>query len=452
MSTVVVLCTRDLRVHDNPALAAACADADRVVPLFVFDDAIFGARPLASPNKTAFLLASVADLTSGLRALGGTLFTRRGDVLDEVAAVVAEADAGAVYVADDVTRYAMDRLARLRDGLEVDVVTHPGVTVVPPGALTTTSGDSYTRFTPYWNAWRDVDHRTPLDPPDGIRCPTTLAVGSAPAPGDLVDGDVSPRLPDGGEGPGRTLLDRWLSDGVGSYDDGHDDLAGDCTSRLSPYLHLGCVSPAEVVARADRRRSGVDAFVRQVCWRDYHHQVLADRPGAAWADHTDRGDDWRDDAEALEAWKQGRTGFPIVDAGMRQLLAEGWMHNRARLITASFLVRDLYLDWREGARHFLHLLVDGDMANNQMNWQWVSGTGTHSRPNRVLNPLRQAERFDADGDYVRRWVPELAGVAGGAVHRPWELDDDTRAGLDYPDPIVDHDEAVARFRAARGLD
>ena len=448
----MVLCTRVLRVHDNPALVAACADADRVVPLFVFDNAIFGSRPVASPNKTAFLLDSVADLSSSLYDLGGALFTRRGDVVDEVAAMVAEVDAGAVYVARDVTRYASDRLTRLRDGLDVEVVEHPGVTVVPPGALTTTSGGNYQRFTPYWNAWRQIDHRDPVDPPDTLTCPTAPAVGSAPGLDDLVDGDVSPQLPDGGEGPGRVLLDHWLSDGVSAYDAGHDDLAGDRTSRLSPYLHLGCVSPAEIVARADRRRAGADAFVRQVCWRDYHHQVLAERPESAWEDHTDRGDDWRDDDQALDAWKRGRTGYPIVDAGMRQLLAEGWMHNRARLITASFLVRDLYLDWRAGARHFLDLLVDGDIANNQMNWQWVSGTGTHSRPNRVLSPLRQAERFDPDGEYVRRWVPELAEVAGGAVHRPWELDDGTRAGLDYPDPIVDHGEAVARFRAARGLD
>jgi deoxyribodipyrimidine photo-lyase len=452
VSTVVVLCTRVLRVHDNPPLAAACADADRVVPLFVFDDAIFGSRPLASPNKAAFLLDSVADLTSSLRDLGGALFTRRGDVVEQVATVVEEADAGAVYVADDVTWYATDRLARLRDGLDVDVVTHPGVTVVPPGELTTTSGGSYLRFTPYWNAWQGVHHRDPIDAPDRVRCPTTLAAHPVPELGDLVDGEVSPRLMDGGEGPGRALLDHWLSDGVGTYGDGRDDLAADCTSRLSPYLHLGCVSPAETVARADRRGAGVDGFVRQICWRDFHHQVLAARPDAAWADHTDRGDDWRDDDDALDAWKQGTTGYPIVDAGMRQLAAEGWMHNRARLITASFLVRDLYLDWRAGARHFLALLVDGDIANNQMNWQWVAGTGTHSRPNQVLSPLRQAERFDPDGDYVRRWVPELADVAGGAVHRPWELDDDVRSGLDYPDPIVDHDEAVDRFRAARGLD
>lgn len=398
MSTAIVLFTRDLRVHDNRALASACADADRVVPLFVFDDAVLGTR-IAAPNKVAFLLDGVRDLTSRLRDLGGALFTRRGDTVDEVAAVAAETGAAAVHVADDVTARAGDRLARLRDALDVDVVTHPGVTVVPPGAIVSSSGGSYERFTPYWRRWRDVGHRPPVDVPDRVSCPSTLRVGTTPSRGDLIDGELSPDLPDGGETAGRALLDRWLSDGVATYDDGHDDLAGDCTSRLSPYLHLGCVSPAEVVARADRRRAGVDAFVRQVCWRDYHHQVLAASPASAWSDHNDRGD-----------------------------------------------------DWRAGARHFLRLLVDGDVANNQMNWQWVAGTGTHSRPNRVFSPLRQAARFDPDGDYVRRYVDELAGITTAAVHRPWELDDDVRADLDYPDPIVDHDEAVARFHAARGLD
>jgi len=451
MSTVVVLFTRDLRTHDHPALSAACADADRVVPLFVFDDGVF-ARWIAGPNKTAFLLDSVADLAARLRDLGAALYTRRGDVVAEVGRVVADTGAGAVHLSDDVTGYASQRLARLRARLDVDVRTFPGLTVVPAGALTTSSGGAYQRFTPYWRAWRDQRHRAPVDRPVAVSCPSGLAVGSLPALADLVDGETSPQLPHGGETVGRRHLERWLSRGVAAYDDGRDDLTADRTSRLSPYLHMGCVSPADIVARADRRGAGAEAFVRQVCWRDFHHQVIHARPASAWRDHHDRGDAWQRDDEGLEAWKAGRTGYPIVDAGMRQLRREGWMHNRARLITASFLVRDLYIDWREGARHFLDLLVDGDVANNQMNWQWMSGTGTHSRPNLVLSPLRQAERFDPDGGYVRRHVAELAHIAGRAVHRPWELPDDVRADIDYPDPIVDHDTAVARFRAARGLD
>jgi deoxyribodipyrimidine photo-lyase len=452
MKTAVVLFTRDLRIHDHPALAAACADADRVVPLFVFDDAVL-ASPLASPNKLAFLLDSVNELTSTMRDLGGALFKRRGDVAEEVAKLCAETETDAVYCSDDVSRYGTRRIERLREALDsVELGTFNCTTVQAPGAITTGSGDHYQRFTPYWRKWEDTDVRPLADVPDRIRAPTTLAIGSTPHLSDLTDEPTSPELPSGGESAGRDLLDDWLDGPVDGYDTGHDDLAGDATSRLSPYLHLGCVSPVEIVHRTDRSSDGADAFIRQVCWRDYHHQVLAAAPEAAWSDYTDRGDAWRDDDEALRAWRDGRTGYPIVDAGMRQLLREGWMHNRARLIVGSFLVRDLYIDWRAGAAHFLRWLVDGDLANNQMNWQWVAGTGTHSRPNRVFSPLRQAERFDPEGDYVRRYVPELAGIEGGAVHTPWELPDDVRAELDYPAPLVDHTEAVARFRAARGLD
>ncbi len=189
-----------------------------------------------------------------------------------------------------------------------------------------------------------------------------------------------------------------------------------------------------------------------MAWRDFHHQVLAARPDAARADYRPRGDAWREDPEALQAWREGRTGYPIVDAGMRQLRTEGWMHNRARLIVASFLTKTLYLDWRAGARHFLDHLADGDIANNQLNWQWVAGTGTDTRPNRVLNPLRQAERYDPTGRYVRRWVPELAGLENPReAHQPWRLGTSTLRRLGYPSPIVDLDTARNRFRAARQL-
>ncbi|WP_236654313.1 FAD-binding domain-containing protein, partial [Streptacidiphilus anmyonensis] len=186
-------------------------------------------------------------------------------------------------------------------------------------------------------------------------------------------------------------------------------------------------------------------------WRDFHHQVLAARPDASRSDYRARHDRWRDAPAELEAWRQGRTGYPLVDAGMRQLRAEGWMHNRARMITASFLCKTLGIDWRAGARHFLSLLVDGDVANNQLNWQWVAGTGTDTRPNRVLNPVTQAKRYDPDGEYVRRWVPELARLDAPAIHEPWKLPAGLRAELGYPEPLVALDAALARFRSRRGL-
>jgi deoxyribodipyrimidine photo-lyase len=265
---------------------------------------------------------------------------------------------------------------------------------------------------------------------------------------DLVHGATSPDLLPGGETAGRSRLRAWLRGGLARYGDRHDDLAGDATSRLSPYLHFGCLSPREVLEQA-RHRDGAEPFVRQLCWRDFHHQVTAVHPAIAREEYRTRGDRWRRDGRHLAAWKEGRTGYPIVDAGMRQLAREGFMHNRARLVTASFLTKDLYQDWRLGAAHFLDWLVDGDIANNSGNWQWVAGTGNDTRPNRMFNPLAQARRFDPDGCYVRRYVPELAPVAGARVHEPWTLPRSVRRALDYPPPIVDHAEAAARFRSAR---
>ena len=235
---------------------------------------------------------------------------------------------------------------------------------------------------------------------------------------------------------GRERLTRFVARHLEGYDERHDDLAGDATSRLSPYLHFGCLSAGTVLARAEGRR-GAEEFARQLCWRDFHRQVLADRPDLAHADYRPRPGAWRRDPEALAAWREARTGYPIVDAGMRQLARDGWMHNRARLIVASLLTKTLRIDWRSGAAHFAGLLCDADVADNAGNWQWVAGTGNDTRPNRVLNPLRQARRFDPDGAYVRRHVPELAGLAGPGVHEPWRLTAARRTRLRYPHPIVD---------------
>jgi deoxyribodipyrimidine photo-lyase len=263
--------------------------------------------------------------------------------------------------------------------------------------------------------------------------PTGLSRGRLPALTRLVAGSPSPELPAGGETAGRRKLADWLHSGVAGYDPGHHDLAAGATSRLSPYLHFGCISPLEVARRAGDV-AGAAPFVRQLAWRDFFHQLLAARPETAHEDMRPRVDQWSSDSEPLEAWKNGETGYPIVDAGMRQLLREGYMPNRARLITASFLVHDLRVDWRAGARHFFDWLVDGDVANNVGNWQWVAGTGANPRRGWALNPLRQAHRFDPDGAYVRRYVPELAAIEGRAVHEPWKLRENA---TEYPTPIVD---------------
>jgi deoxyribodipyrimidine photo-lyase len=280
-------------------------------------------------------------------------------------------------------------------------------------------------------------------------------VGSAALPRaeSLTSGSTSPGLPAGGESEARRRLRSWLAGPLSAYGDRHDDLAADATSRLSPYLHFGCLSPTEVLHRARAQDDpGARAFVRQLAWRDFHHQVLAARPDAADRDYRPRHDRWRRATKEFEAWRDGRTGYPVVDAALRQLRHEGWMPGRARLLAASFLTKTLYVDWGVGARHFLDLLVDGDVANNQLNWQWVAGTGTDTRPNRLLNPLVQARRCDPRGEYVRCWLPELRHLDATAVHRVPDLDAATRAGLDYPAPIVDLAEAAARFRERRRAD
>jgi deoxyribodipyrimidine photo-lyase len=435
----VVLFTRDLRVHDHPALAQAVSEAEQVVPLFVLDEAILGSS-FAAPNRIRFLLDSLADLRRSLRGLGGTLLVRRGDVVGETMRVVGDCRAETVFLSADVSAYAQAR-ARALAVERVAVRTCPGVTVVPPGELLPAGGDHFRVFTPYWRRWAETELRPIHRPPRRLSVPSGLAVGRLPRLADIVPGEPSPDLPAGGEEAGRARLRRWLRTGLDRYAELQDDLAADGTSRLSPYLHFGCLSPREVAGRA-AGRPGTEPFLRQLAWRDFFHQVLAARPAAAHEDYRPRRRRWHEDEDGLEAWKGGRTGFPLVDAGMRQLAREGWMHNRARLVAGSFLTKDLYVDWRLGAAHFYDLLVDGDLAQNAGNWQWVAGTGTDTRPNRVLNPTLQARRHDPEGKYVRRYVPELADVQGAAVHEPWKL-----GGVrGYPPPLVDHAEAAARFR------
>lgn len=457
MTVSVVLFTADLRLHDHPPLRAALASSDEIVPLFVRDRAIEEAG-FAAPNRLAFLSDCLRDLDAGLRERGGRLVVRSGDVVEEVGRIVSETGAGDVHLAAGGSDYARRREERLRGALESGgrrLHVHDGVvTAVAPGAVTPAASDHFAVFTPYFRRWSAQRVREAFAAPRAVRVPAGPGSESVPARG-AVPG-VSRGLAEGGERQARRQLTAWRRHGLAAYEEGHDDLSGDATSRLSPHLHFGTLSPAELVHRARAAGgAGAEAFVRQLCWREFHHQVLAARPAASREDYRTRHDRWRSEADAaedIEAWRQGRTGYPVIDAAMRQLRHEGWMHNRGRLLTAGFLTKTLYVDWRIGARHFLDLLVDGDVANNQLNWQWMAGTGTDSRPNRVLNPVLQGKRYDPDGRYVRRWVPELAGVPGPAVHEPWKLRGPGRAGPDYPAPVVELADGLARFRRARGLD
>jgi deoxyribodipyrimidine photolyase len=424
---VVVLFTRDLRVRDNPALAAAARDAAEVVPVFVLDPAILETPFGRSANRRRFLAQSLTDLDQSLRQLGSSLVVRRGDTATELAALAPDA----VYAAEDASAQAQAREQRLADRFDLRLL--PSATAVAFDDLKT-----YRVFTPYFRAWSDVPLRAVED------APRLGAHGVEPGRLPVVTTGRSPEAAAGGEHAGRVRLDWWLSVGLARYGRarGGDDLAADHTSRLSPYLHFGCISALECVRRARETGDGAD-WIRELCWRDFYAQLLRAFPQTSRADLYDRAYARGGSGPAFDAWREGRTGYPLVDAGMRQLAREGWMHNRARLVTASFLVKDLGVDWRHGAAWFEELLLDGDVASNRGNWQWVAGTGVdHTQGGRMFNPTLQAKRRDPRGDYVRRYVPELAHLEPRQIHEPWKLG--SVAG--YAEPIVDHAEVASRRR------
>lgn len=438
MRAAVVLFTRDLRVHDNPALAAAVEAAETVLPLFVLDEGIGRTRFGAAAGRRAFLHESLAGLDTSLRGLGAALDVRKGEVVAETVRAAREVGATTVFASADVSPYAVERQRKL--AAELDLRLLDGNYIVPAGEVAPTGNDYYQVFSPYHRAWSEAPWGSPAPTPGTIRLPA--GVEPSGAAGLCVDSTQAGMR--GGESAAVERARLWLEEHLDGYGaGGHDAIAADATSRLSPYLHFGCISPRALAVRA--RERGGDAFVRQLCWRDFYAQILFARPETRVEDMRSRGDRWLDDPEALDAWKEGMTGYPLVDAGMRQLRAEGWMHNRARMVTASFLVKDLGIDWREGARHFFDLLLDGDVAQNIGNWQWVAGTGVDTRPNRIYNPTAQLKKLDPEGAYVRRYVPELADVRARDIAEPGLL------APSYPRPLVDHAQAVAAFRKRRGV-
>lgn len=421
----VVLFTRDLRAHDHPALADAC-ERGPVVPLFVLEPRLLA----RSANRARFLLESLADLDASLRERGASLVLREGDTAAEVAAVAREAGATRVHLSADRSAFATRRESALRDaGLET--VTFPGHPVVEPGVVAPPGKDHYRVFTPYHRAWERARSGRVLDAPPRIQVAEGVAPGPRPDPASVTPDAVTPVR--GGERVARELVARFAVAGVRDYADLRNDAAADGTSRLSPYLRFGCVSAREAaLALAD-----APELVRQLAWRDFFFQLLAVEPSLGWRNLREpAGDPAPPVPGGLAAWAEGRTGLPYVDAGMRQMIEEGWMHGRPRQVVASVLVKRLGYRWQDGLTHFDRLLLDGDAANDAGNWQWVAGTGTDTRPSRVFNPVLQARRYDPDGAYIRRWVPELAGLPTDLVFAPW-TDPGALARTGYPPPIVE---------------
>jgi deoxyribodipyrimidine photo-lyase len=453
--TSILWLRRDLRRRDHPALLAArdaAGDGDLVVA-FVLDPRLWGG---GGPVRRAWLAANVKALDDDL---GGSLTILHGDPRERVPELARRVEASSVHVTRETTPAGVvrDRAVAERLGEEdVEWVETGTPYAVGPGIVVNGSGDPYRVFTPFAKAWRRHGWPEPAATPR--RLPIRNARNDAAATTALDDALAAsdlPELPTPGEEAALRRWRRFRDEHVHGYDDDRDRPDLDLTSRMSPYLKLGVVHPRTLLADVARDRGkGATAYVNELAWREFYADVLHHDPRSAWHDLRPALTGMRyDDAEdAVEAWKAGRTGYPVVDAGMRQLLAEGWMHNRVRMITASFLTKDLHVWWPVGARHFLDHLADGDLASNNHGWQWVAGTGTDASPYfRVFNPVTQGERFDPSGDYVRRWVPELRHLTGTAAHQPWEHEDGYDHG--YPERIVDHaeerQEALARYREVK---
>ncbi|MGC9467996.1 MAG: cryptochrome/photolyase family protein [Anaerolineae bacterium] len=462
MGTTIWWIRRDLRLADNRALERARASDAHVVPVFVLDPALLES-PYVGGKRTAFLFDGLRALDAGLRERGSHLVVRRGTPAEVLATLVQETKAEAIYAEADFSPYARQRDAQL--GEELPLHLTDGLTIHPPEAVHKDDGDPYIVYTYYSRTWKEL----PL--------PQAGELTEAPASIDTPEGlesiaiPESPALPSSvpfvaGEAEARRRLRAFADDLIYSYDAQRDRMDLDGTSGLSPYLRFGMVSArraavaaleAKEVAGSEGGREGAQTWLDELIWREFYISILFHFPEVRQHSFREEYRDlrWDNDPDAFGAWREGRTGYPAVDAAMRQLQATGWMHNRARMIVASFLTKDLLIDWRWGERHFMQHLIDGDPAANNGGWQWSAGTGTDAAPYfRIFNPALQSEKHDPHGDYIRRWVPELEKVSDEYIHEPWTMPEDAqkasecRIGDDYPQPIVDHGEARERTLAA----
>jgi deoxyribodipyrimidine photo-lyase len=452
---------RDLRLTDNQALAAAVEHAQQVVPVFVLDPVLLDS-PTAGAKRVAFLLAGLRQLDADLAALESRLIVRCGDPAQELASLVDEVGADAVFAEEDVWPYGRERDQRVAETLPLHLTG--GLTVHPSLAVLKSDGTPYRVFTPYSRTWKSL----PLPGMESL-LPRPQYLGTLPEVESVPiprEPKLSPSVPfRPGEAEARHRLRDFVEGeeaAVYRYAGVRDRMDLDGTSKLSPYLRFGMLSARQAVVGAlaamaaapgPGQRKGAETWLNELVWREFYHAILYHYPGVEKASYRSdlRSIAWENEEAAFTAWQAGQTGYPVVDAAMRQLVETGWMHNRARMIVASFLVKDLLVDWRWGERFFLQHLVDGDPAANNGGWQWTAGTGTDAAPYfRIFNPTLQGKKYDPKGTYVRRWVPELTRVPDRHIHAPWEMPADLQGevgcaiGADYPAPIVDH--AWARGR------
>lgn len=463
MSTTIVWFRNDLRIHDHPALAKA-AENDHVVPVFIFDDAILNGKH-AGANRARFLLECLKDLDNSLKRMGAGLIVRHGEPTKILKALIKETGADAVYYTADYSPFAIRRDKRVQevcDGLGVDFHGFSGRLIVSAlSTIMTKSGTPHKVFTPFWKVWSTVGRRDVAVTPKKLSLPRDVTKGTIPILSDIAnEADLSPDPLPGGETHARTRLTAFLDGPIETYHEANNDMATNATSRLSAYLHFGCLSPLEIETKLPDT-AGARAWHRQLAWREFYHYVLFYNPTNATREFQERyrSMTWSHDQALLAAWQDGMTGYPAVDAAMRQLKREGWMHNRARLIVGSFLTKDLWLDWRLGESYFMRMLIDGDEANNNGNWQWITSVGVDPAPvyRRLYNPSSQRDKYDPTGEYVRRYVPELKNVPDKYLSEPWTMPEDLQQqvgcviGKDYPAPIIDHKQAreaaLERYRS-----
>jgi deoxyribodipyrimidine photo-lyase len=455
---IIVWLRRELRFNDNLALWTAVQDAREVIPLYILDPA----AALRNPGKHRMIAEGLGALRKKLRAAGGELIIRSGDPAAVIASLLRETDAAGVYStvsyhpevrrADEKLRALLENEGKLWRQFNDLVIFAPDEIMAAGGTK------PYTVFTPYRNAWRRRKGEIPPPLPKltQLRTPV-LDPGKLPVIGAVAAGRELIRIVHTGEDEAAAAIKKFISGGISAYHRQRDLLAVDGTSRFSHHLSIGALSPRTLYAAlhdAERtfrglQRDGLDLFLDQIIWREFYYQVLAHFPHVVDSSFKPAFDEltWNDRDDWYRAWCEGRTGYPIVDAAMRQLNKEGWMHNRGRMITASFLTKDMRIHWQRGEEYFMTKLLDGDLALNNGGWQWCAGSGTDAQPwFRIFNPVLQGKKFDASGAYVRYYVPELARVPDQYIHEPWKMPvaiqrrSGCLIGRQYPSPVVNHDE------------
>lgn len=464
MPRALVWFRRNLRLDDNAALSEALHAADAVVPVFVLEDHYLTED--YSPPRLKVLAESVRELAAALERKGSRLLVRKGPPEEAIPALAREVGADAVFAHRDHEPYPRTRDARTARalaamGARLSLVED--LHLVPPSEVRTNEGRPYGVYGAFARRWREAVKGEPLPEPRKVPTPATILAPGFPSillerPRGFREAGA-PENPHGGAAEARRLWDAFRRRALPAYAERRDLPAEQGTSRLSPHLRFGTIGVRRILAEAREAwreadaagRRSIDVFVGELAWREFYAAILEAEPRVAtesWRREFDRFP-WAAGAEAdrrFEAWCAGRTGYPLVDAGMRQLAREGWMHNRVRMVVASFLTKHLLIDWRSGEAFFRRHLADADLASNNGGWQWSAGCGTDAQPFfRIFNPVLQGERFDPEGAYVRRYVPELAGFSGGPIHAPWRA---ARPPAGYPPPIVEHAAARAAALAA----